>query len=85
MSSATPRRFEPKRDAALRTMEEVGGALVSIALVLCAVFVPTAFLGGISGQFFQPIRDHDRGGNRHFVLLFPDTVAGIGAQILDGA
>src|ERR1700730_2405983 len=39
------------RDAALKTMEEVGGALVSIALVLCAVFVPTAFLGGISGQF----------------------------------
>jgi hydrophobe/amphiphile efflux-1 (HAE1) family protein len=34
-------------------MQEVGGALVSIALVLCAVFVPTAFLGGISGQFFQ--------------------------------
>src|SRR5262249_58946994 len=30
-----------------------GGALVSIALVLCAVFVPTAFLGGITGQFFQ--------------------------------
>jgi hydrophobe/amphiphile efflux-1 (HAE1) family protein len=42
-----------RRDAALRTMEEVGGALVSIALVLCAVFVPTAFLSGISGQFFQ--------------------------------
>src|SRR5581483_5695624 len=42
-----------KRDAALRTMEEVGGALVSIALVLCAVFVPTAFIGGVSGQFFQ--------------------------------
>ncbi|OSJ09360.1 hydrophobe/amphiphile efflux-1 family RND transporter [Bradyrhizobium canariense] len=42
-----------RRDAALKTMGEVGGALVSIALVLCAVFVPTAFLGGISGQFFQ--------------------------------
>ena len=42
-----------RREAALKTMEEVGGALVSIALVLCAVFVPTAFLGGISGQFFQ--------------------------------
>ena len=41
------------RDAALKTMEEVGGALVSIALVLSAVFVPTAFLGGITGQFFQ--------------------------------
>src|SRR5436190_19698812 len=34
-------------------MEEVGSALVSIALVLCAVFVPTAFLGGLSGQCFQ--------------------------------
>lgn len=42
-----------RHDAALRTMSEVGSALVSIALVLCAVFVPTAFLGGISGQFFQ--------------------------------
>jgi hydrophobe/amphiphile efflux-1 (HAE1) family protein len=42
-----------RRDAALKTMEEVGGALVSIALVLCSVFVPTAFLGGITGQFFR--------------------------------
>lgn len=42
-----------RREASLLTMQEVGGALVSIALVLCAVFVPTAFLGGISGQFFQ--------------------------------
>ena len=46
-------RGTSRREAALKTMEEVGGALVSIALVLCAVFVPTAFLGGISGQFFQ--------------------------------
>ncbi len=42
-----------RREAALLTMEEVGGALISIALVLAAVFVPTAFIGGISGQFFQ--------------------------------
>jgi len=41
------------REAAHRTMDEVGGALVSIALVLCAVFVPSAFLSGISGQFFR--------------------------------
>ena len=40
-------------DAALKTMQEVGSALVSIALVLCAVFVPTAFLPGITGQFFK--------------------------------
>jgi hydrophobe/amphiphile efflux-1 (HAE1) family protein len=34
-------------------MDEVSGALVSIALTLCAVFVPSAFLSGISGQFFR--------------------------------
>ena len=38
--------------AAIATMQEVGGALVSIALVLGAVFVPTAFLDGIAGRFF---------------------------------
>jgi hydrophobe/amphiphile efflux-1 (HAE1) family protein len=41
------------REAARRTMEEVGGALVAIALVLSAVFVPTAFIPGISGQFYR--------------------------------
>jgi hydrophobe/amphiphile efflux-1 (HAE1) family protein len=41
------------REAAHRTMDEVGGALVAIALVLSAVFIPTAFLGGISGQFYR--------------------------------
>ncbi|MDO9711872.1 efflux RND transporter permease subunit [Paracraurococcus lichenis] len=39
--------------AATATMLEVGGALISIALVLCAVFVPTAFLEGITGRFFR--------------------------------
>jgi HAE1 family hydrophobic/amphiphilic exporter-1 len=41
------------REAASRTMEDVGGALVAIALVLSAVFVPTAFIPGISGQFYR--------------------------------
>jgi len=41
------------REAAHRTMDEVGGALLSIALTLCAVFVPSAFLSGISGLFFR--------------------------------
>jgi hydrophobe/amphiphile efflux-1 (HAE1) family protein len=40
-------------EAAHRTMDEVGGALLSIALALCAVFVPSAFLSGISGLFFR--------------------------------
>jgi hydrophobe/amphiphile efflux-1 (HAE1) family protein len=41
------------RDAARKSMDEVGAALVAIALVLCAVFVPTAFITGISGQFYR--------------------------------
>ena len=34
-------------------MDEVGGALIAIALVLCAVFIPAAFIGGIQGQFYR--------------------------------
>src|SRR6267378_2215654 len=41
------------KEAAHRTMDEVSGALVAIALTLCAVFVPTAFISGISGMFFK--------------------------------
>ncbi|HEX5097087.1 MAG TPA: efflux RND transporter permease subunit, partial [Acidimicrobiia bacterium] len=41
------------REAAYRTMEEVGAALVAIALVLSAVFVPSTFITGISGQFYR--------------------------------
>jgi hydrophobe/amphiphile efflux-1 (HAE1) family protein len=41
------------REAARRSMDEVGGALVAIALVLTAVFVPSAFITGISGQFYR--------------------------------
>ncbi len=41
------------RDAAIRSMNEVGAALIAIALVLCAVFVPSAFITGISGQFYR--------------------------------
>ncbi|HEX4414137.1 MAG TPA: efflux RND transporter permease subunit [Lacipirellulaceae bacterium] len=41
------------RDASRKAMEEVTGPVVAIALVLCAVFVPTAFMAGISGQFYR--------------------------------
>ncbi len=40
-------------EAAHATMDEVGGALVAIALVLSAVFIPAAFISGISGQFYR--------------------------------
>ena len=41
------------REAARRTMDEVGGALVAISMVLAAVFIPSAFITGISGQFYR--------------------------------
>jgi HAE1 family hydrophobic/amphiphilic exporter-1 len=41
------------REAAYRTMDEVGTALIAMTLVLAAVFIPTVFLSGILGQFFR--------------------------------
>lgn len=41
------------RDAAVKAMEEVTGPIIAVALVLTAVFVPCAFLSGITGQFFR--------------------------------
>ena len=46
------RGLEPK-EATRKAMDEVGGAVVSIAVVLTAVFVPTALVSGISGQFYR--------------------------------
>src|SRR5258705_6851409 len=47
------RRGGSPREAARKTMDEVGGALIAIALTLCAVFIPSAFIPGISGEFFR--------------------------------
>jgi hydrophobe/amphiphile efflux-1 (HAE1) family protein len=41
------------RDASRKAMDSVGSALVATMLVLIAVFVPTAFLGGVSGEFYR--------------------------------
>ena len=41
------------KEAAIKSMEEVSGAIIGITLVLMAVFVPPAFLGGITGQLFR--------------------------------
>lgn len=41
------------RDATLRAMQEVSGPVVAMALILAAVFVPVAFLGGISGVMYK--------------------------------
>jgi multidrug efflux pump len=41
------------RDAARKAMDEVTGPVIAVALVLCAVFLPCAFITGITGQFFR--------------------------------
>ena len=41
------------RDATLRAMEEVSGPVIAIAVILAAVFVPTAFIPGITGRLYQ--------------------------------
>jgi multidrug efflux pump len=40
-------------DATVQAMKEVSGPIIAIALVLCAVFVPIAFVSGLSGQFYR--------------------------------
>jgi multidrug efflux pump len=41
------------RTATIKAMDEVTGPIIAVALVLCAVFVPCAFIGGITGLFFR--------------------------------
>lgn len=41
------------REATNRAMHQIAGALVAIVLVLCSVFVPVAFVGGITGSMYQ--------------------------------
>jgi HAE1 family hydrophobic/amphiphilic exporter-1/multidrug efflux pump len=43
----------PPKQAAIKAMQQVTGALIAIVLVLCAVFIPVAFLGGIAGQLYK--------------------------------
>ena len=57
-------------------MDEVGSAIIAIALVLTAVFVPTAFIPGVTGQVLPPIRAHHRRLDDHLGLQFADPFAG---------
>jgi multidrug efflux pump len=44
---------QPPMEATRRAMAEVSGPIIAIALVLCAVFIPTAFISGLTGQFYR--------------------------------
>ena len=43
----------PPLEATRKAMNEVSGPVIAVALVLCAVFIPTAFVSGITGQFYK--------------------------------
>jgi hydrophobe/amphiphile efflux-1 (HAE1) family protein len=46
------KQLSPK-EAALKAMEEVSGPIIAIVFVLCAVFIPVAFMGGIAGELYK--------------------------------
>ena len=66
----------------IATMDEVGGALLAIALVLCAVFIPTAFITGLQGAFYQQFAITIASGNRQFPRLVSLTLSPALAALL---
>ncbi|MGD9922102.1 MAG: efflux RND transporter permease subunit [Pseudorhodoplanes sp.] len=44
---------KPPRQAAIQAMQEVSGPVIAIVLVLCAVFIPVSFLGGLAGELYR--------------------------------
>ena len=63
------------RDAARKAMDEVSGAVVAVALVLCAVFIPTAFITGITGRILPAVRAHHRRLDRDLRAQFAHAFA----------
>ena len=59
-------------------MDEVTGPVIAVGLVLFAVFIPAAFLGGISGPVLPPVRRDDRRLDGHLGLQFADAQPGAG-------
>ena len=64
------------KEAAKRAMGEVTGPVIAIVLVLCAVFVPVGFLGGITGQLYKQFA---------ITIAMSVTISGIGALTLSPA
>ncbi|MPR09134.1 multidrug efflux RND transporter permease subunit [Microvirga tunisiensis] len=44
---------KPPREAAIQAMQEVSGPVIAVVLVLCAVFIPVSFLGGLAGELYR--------------------------------
>jgi hypothetical protein len=66
-------------------MDEVGGALIAIALVLCAVFMPTAFIRAFRGSFYKQFAVTIAASTAHLGLRLADPVAGAGGAAAEAA
>ena len=73
------------RDASRKAMDEVTGPVIAIALVLCAVFVPTAFMAGISGAVLQAVRPDDRRLDDHLGVQLADAQPRLGGTAAQAA
>ena len=60
----------PPRDATIKAMSQVSGPVIAVGLVLSAVFVPCAFISGITGPVLPPVRPDDRRLDDHLGLQF---------------
>ena len=69
---------QPPMEATRRAMDEVSGPIIAIALVLGAVFVPTAFISGLTGQFYRQFALTIAISTRHLGVQFADAEPGAG-------
>ena len=65
-------------EATRKAMDEVSGPIIAIALVLCAVFVPTAFISGLTGPVLPAVRADDRDLDGDLGLQLADAQPGAG-------
>ena len=72
------------KQATYQAMTEVSGPIVAIALVLVAVFVPLAFISGLTGQFYKPVRADHRHLDRHLRHQLAHPLPGPGRPSAQG-
>ncbi len=72
-------------EATRQAMREVTGPIIATALVLCAVFVPTAFISGLTGQFYKQFALDHRHQHGDLGVQLPHAVAGALRPAAQGA
>ena len=73
------------KEAAYKSMEEVTVAVIAIAFGLSAVFIPTAFISGMSGPVLPAVRPDDRHLDAHLGVQLADAQPGLGRHPAEAA